>query len=411
MFYRVLLFYCFIAVLLCNAMEENKDIFHYKIQNEIYGLTFFDNKTILTVDAYNCSTICAETGEEKKIISLDQKIQDFSLSKKGALALVTSKLLDVYDVHTQKRLYCRDIAKGFYKIFFCSDNKRVMILDIYKNIIFVSTKNSCKQLSFPVLRDHCVIATHPINNDLFIANVAANKHTVLTIKKNNEYNVKKNIKNKNIIQSGEYNPNGTVAIMSDSKKYRFYKTDDYKEYLSKNKYSHEVEKAFAHYYASIAFHPTEPFMAFFDIRNLRIEFWNYIKRTRKPFSVIELEKTVCSFEHDFLKCMAFSPNGELLVVINKVNKKVYTIPIKAVMAKFKAEYVTPESIFAYWILNQFPVQSFNSFVPKDIIKLIINNIFLLSGNQFIAHKLRQQQQLKQQQQKRGTIKREDTKKK
>lgn len=387
--------------------KQINDCIRYTLPKMICGVMFFDNDTILAMGKHSWSSIDVKTGVTKLHAPFDHIFQDFSLSKNGRLALATSNELHVYNAKTGGLFYCKDIGytASPKKVAFSSDNEKIIIFNMKNRFLFISATNQYQYKESLIFEPfvYSFMAINPHNNDLFIANKAKKKRTphsrivsmtkekqvVMMIDENNVYRLKKNIRKNNQTVSCEYNPNGTVMAINDYfKGYQFYNTDDYKKYLTIG-----AKNSLKTSYTSIAFHPKKSFIALINIKNCIIEFWNYIKRAKKPFLVKKIEKIEYPFKY-IAKCVAFSPDGKFLAVINGLDKKLNMIPIEDV----EYQYTLPECVFVYWIMKNFKFKNFNSLIlPRDIINVITYNIFCLPDIQLITHKLEKRKQLRKQQ--------------
>jgi WD40 repeat protein len=368
---------CFFITSFCRAMKT-----------DVCGVGFPKNDTILVVYTNKWSTYCTRTDSKIKSISFDGECNDFAINNKGKLAIVTNDLLAIYDMQKGEKSYSKYVREDVNKIVFFSNNKTTAILGISLSTISIIDKTNYGVLPLPLCRELSSFAINPINNDLWIMNYGSNRfgaeHAIIKINDNFcKYTVKKRIQSSDNAKSIVCNPNGTVmAIIDKQQGVQFYGTHDNQLYLNISS-CENINKTTS--YSSIAFHPKKSFVAILNIDNNTIEFWNYIKKMREPLAKIDLNIKRNLYFNGSDKLIAFSPNGNELVVIGNSDKEACIVKIKTPEEIYYNDPdVKKECIFIYFIMRKY----FN--VPTDIVNLVTNMFVKLPDIHLIKKQLKQQ---------------------
>jgi len=342
-------FYPIIVLFYCFPMENNTGYNVFSAVTQCFrGGTFFANDRFCLIYDKKWVVYKIDNGQItiNQEVLFEGRLNAFCLNKNGILAMLSDQL-STYDIHTGKRLSCRDNDSiRSEKIFLYPDNKTFIRHDLFgvssaieKNIDAEKFKRSeFKYRNYGLTFSN--LAVNPKNNDVCFLNCDVN-HVELAgdLIEYNEYcimgvdinsltsKVIQKISNRGYAELAEYSSNGTVLAINDAaQRYQFYRTDTYEEFLTIG-LPRNIDKINS-VYSSLAFHPKYCFVALLNIENTTIELWDYIKKTNQPFKIIKLKSKIkdkyrtdrCDY-----KCIDFSPDGNKILAINTHPSRYYVV--------------------------------------------------------------------------------------
>jgi hypothetical protein len=368
--HRALLLNSFFISSLCNAMNESDHhlplVHSFSTEKKIFGVGFPTNDTVLAINQNGWSTFCSKTGKQKINIKNEQYITDFDLSKDGKIAIVDNDNLTVHEIAIGKIIYTKAILGGFKRVAFCSKNNDTLgVYYPFAQVITIHTigKDEEEKYNIPLYLGQGLCAGNPTDKEFFIGNkivkcVTGNINAGITYLPGDSSN----------ILSSSYNPNGTVIAIQYKDEYLFHKknSQDFVIRSSKNSGKSNGDES---YYYSIAFHPTKRFAALLT-RDNSIEFWDYTKKTEKPFAIIELpskDKQIMYPYND--KLTAFAPDGENLAVIIAGGNTFYIVTTPEIAYYDNA--TKAQCVAFIWVIKNQPDLPF---IPQDIVKLVMHKL-------------------------------------
>jgi len=388
--YITFLLYGIFNLFFCNAMNHamitNQNTF--TIPHNVYATTFLNNKEILVNTASHCSIIDLTTKKEKIFINCENATNHLIDHTKKILTLVTKKELIFYNIPTRERIRSYPTENSNYFITSDSHNNVLTIDPTFKNITIYQNQQCYRTLTLSCINNTITdLALNPDNNNLFFFEWDKKAHPIISLtNKYRLYQIKKYL----ILYHPHhalYNANGSVLAIKTNTQNEYILFNPHNNYKKINSENNEMCIN-----NELAFHPTKSILATLDkMQNVCINFYYYITGELLANSRVDLRNNAISAFTYSSKQLLFSPNGDSLLLILKLQKNNFTTTQFTIIPTPISAYCDPATVqqctCILQALNQYNTHHFNKSMPKDIIQFIVYLIVKLPDIHLIQAKL------------------------